>query len=193
MRLWLAFALAIGVNIMAPAQERATGEAGPKIGNIQLQETSGATISLQSYSGKVIVLIFWSFKCPVSLAYIDRIEALQRKYRPQGVVFFGVASSTNETPAEIRANLSNLPFSLPVMLDSEGKLADMLGATHTPEVFVLDREGVVRYRGALDNNKRVGEKGRIAYTENALDSILAGTQVMLSETKPFGCVIKRRK
>lgn len=183
--------LILGVSaICMPASQSAA--IGTKVADFQLEDSAGGVRSLQSYSGKVVVLVFWSFKCPVSLAYNDRIEALQRKYGDRGVAVLGVASGANETPAEIRANVANLNFPLPVLLDSEGMLAQSLGATHTPGVFILDGGAVLRYRGALDNNKKTGDSGRIAYAEDALDAILSGRAVAVAETTPFGCTIRRK-
>jgi peroxiredoxin len=174
------------------AQPTQTAGIGSTVGSFQLPDASGTSRSLQSYSGKVVVFVFWSFKCPVALAYNERIETLRNQYAGRGVEVFGVSSGSKETSSEIRANLANLNMSMPVLLDSEGRLAEQLGATHTPAVFILDRGGVLRYRGALDNNKRVGDNGRIAYAEDALDAILAGRAVAVPETRPFGCVIRRK-
>jgi len=165
---------------------------GSKIGNFQLPDVSGTTRSLQSYSATLVVLVFWSFKCPVSLVYGERMERLQKKYADKGVVIFGIDSSDNESSAEIRANLNHLRLAVPVLLDSEGSLAEKLGATHTPSVFILDGDGVLRYKGALDNNKRTEERGRVAYAEDAIDALLAGRSVAISETKPFGCGLRWR-
>jgi peroxiredoxin len=178
--------------IMLCTSTVAGAELGSKLQSFQLKDTSGATRSLESYSGKIIVFVFWSFKCPVSLAYDDRVEKLQAKYTDKGIVVLGVASGANDSPDEIRANAANLKIQFPVLLDSEGDLAENLGATHTPDVFILDKEAVLRYRGALDNNKKPGESGRIAYAEDAIDAILAGRVAPVSETRPFGCSIKRR-
>jgi len=141
---------------------------------------------------KLMVLVFWSFKCPVALAYDDRMNELQDKYGNKGVVVFGVASAANETSAQIRANTANLNLKVPVMLDSEGSLAEILEATHAPSVFILDKNSILRYKGSLDNNKKAGESGRIAYVEDAIDAILAARPVAVPETRPFGCSIKRR-
>lgn len=59
---------------------------GSQIANFQLSDTSEKTHSLNAYSGNVVVLVFWSFKCPVSLAYIDRIEEIRSKYEGKKVV-----------------------------------------------------------------------------------------------------------
>jgi hypothetical protein len=139
-----------------------------------------------------VSLFFWSFKCPISLAYTGRMEALQNKYRDRGVVVLGIAAAVNETPEEIRANTANLKITVPVLLDSEGELAGKLGATHTPCVFILDGKLVLQYKGAPDNNKLPGDKGRIAFVDNIIEALLEGNPVHISETKPFGCIIKRR-
>jgi|WetSurMetagenome_2_1015567.scaffolds.fasta_scaffold164177_2 peroxiredoxin len=180
----------LGVSASAPGQS-AAAEIGSKVSNFQLADVSGEAWSLRSYSGKIVVMVFWSYKCPVSLSYDTRIEELQNRYGSKGVITVAIASSSNESPEEIRANHSNRGMHLPVLLDSEGNVAEKMGATHAPDVFILDGEGILRYRGALDNNKRPGENGRIGYAEEALDSILAGRDVRITETRPLGCSLKQ--
>jgi peroxiredoxin len=165
---------------------------GSRLPGFQLKDASGTSRSLESYSGKIVVLVFWSCKCPVSLTYDERVEKLQAKYSDKSIVVLGVDSNANDNADEIRANAANLKIQFPILLDSEGDVSEKLGATHTPDFFVLDRESVLRYRGALDNNKKVGENGRIAYVEDAIDAILSGRAIPVSETRPFGCSIKRR-
>jgi peroxiredoxin len=165
---------------------------GEKIGEFRLQDTAGNIHSLDSYAGKVIVLAFWSFKCPVALACNDRLTALQSKYGNRGVVVLGVASNANESKAEIQRNVSNLNLSFPILLDSDGMVAERLGASHTPSIFILDPGAILRYKGSLDNNKKLGDRGREANAEEAIDSILAGQPVAKPETAFFGCSIKRK-
>jgi peroxiredoxin len=174
-----------------PVPSAQTIEIGSKISSFEPLPTVFASQSI-SLSGKAVVFVFWSFKCPVSLAYSDRMNELQEKYRDKGIAVFGVASAANETGEEIRANIDNLKLQVPVLLDKEGSLAAMLGATHTPSVFVFDEGKTLRYKGALDNNKKNGESKRVAYVEDAINAILAGHPVPVPETKPFGCSIKRR-
>ena len=164
---------------------------GQRVTGMRLADSEGRSHSLDEYAGKILVLEFWSFKCPVSLAYDARVAALLSKYRGRGVSFLAVASNRNESPIEVRRNAENLKLPVPVLLDREGFLADRLGATHSPSVMILDGSGILRYRGAIDNNKHEGERGRIAYVEQALDAILAGQPVPSAETQPFGCGIRR--
>jgi peroxiredoxin len=173
------------------AQPIQIAEIGSRVESFQLADVSGAGRTLQSYSGRTVVLVFWSFKCPVSLAYQERMEMLQDQYRGKGVTVLGISSGSNEAAADIQANILNLKFKIPVLLDSDGIAAEKLGATHTPSVFILDGSSVLRYRGSIDNNKRVGDKTRIAYAEDAISAILAGQPVSIPETRVFGCSIKR--
>ena len=189
MRILAAFACLLIAGTIAIRAVHAA-EIGSRIGNFQLSDISGTPLSLQSYSGKIVVFVFWSFKCPVSLAYNERIEELRARYGEKGVMVLQIASGANETSPAIKANAANLNIRVPVLLDPEGSAAEKLGATHTPSVFIVDSRAILRYKGALDNNRKMGEKGRIAYVENALDSILSGETVPVAETRAFGCSIR---
>jgi peroxiredoxin len=165
---------------------------GEKVGDFKLQDTAGNTHSPAAYAGKLLVFVFWSFKCPTALACDDRLAALQTKYGNRGVVVLAVASNSNESQAEIQRNAANLNLSFPILLDSDGTFADRLGATITPSVYILDGGGALRYRGALDNRGKPGDKRREAYAEDAIESILAGQSVANPETQAAGCSIKRK-
>lgn len=169
----------------------AAAQMGEKVSGFHLTDSSGNAHTLEDYAGKILVLEFWSFKCPVSLAYDERVAQLQSKYSQREVVVLAVASNRNESPVEVQRNAANLKLPFPVLLDRDGALADKVGATHTPSVVILDRTGKLSYRGAIDNNKRTDERGRVAYVEEALDALLAGLPVPQAETKVFGCSIKR--
>jgi peroxiredoxin len=158
--------------------------------DLRLSDTAGKEHSLADYAGKIVLLEFWSFKCPVSLAYNDRIADLQSKYGDQGLVVLALASNKNESPAEVTRNAANLKLPFPVLLDHDGLIAARLGATHTPSVFIVDRQGVLRYRGAIDNNLRSGEPGRKAFAEEALDALMANRPIAQPQTKEFGCRIR---
>lgn len=174
--------------ISAVPQGAQVGERAP---DFRLSDTAGKEHSLSAYRGGIVVLEFWSFKCPVSLAYDERMADLRRKYAGRGVVFLGVSSNRNESPSEVERNVRNLNIAFPMLLDADGALAERLGATHTPAVFVIDQTGVLRYRGSIDNNRKPGERGRVAYAEDSLEAILAGREIPEPETREFGCSIRR--
>jgi peroxiredoxin len=162
---------------------------GHKVPDFQLKDTTGQLHTLKSHAGQIIVLVFWSYKCPVVLAENERFIALQAKYAGKGITVLGVDSNSNETVEEISRNAANLKVAFSILIDADKVLANNLGATHTPDIFVIDRNGEVRYQGAFDNNKKEGSKGRELYVENAVDDLLAGKSVRIAETKAFGCII----
>jgi len=121
-----------------------------------------------------VVLVFWSYKCPVVLAANQQFNAFQAKYEGKGITLLGVDSSSNETPEEISRNAAHLKITFPYLIDSDKVLASNLRATHAPTLFVIDRDREVRYQGAFDNNKKEGSKDREPYADNAIDDLLAG-------------------
>lgn len=169
----------------------ATAQVGSKPAGIKLVDANGKTFTLDSFAGKILVLEFWSFKCPVTLAYDQRMAALQAKFSSRGVEFLAIASNKNESAVETARNAENLRLPIRVFLDPDGVAAEICGATHTPSVVLLDGSGVMRYRGAIDNNKQATESGRVAYVEEAIAKLLANRPVDPSETKVFGCSIKK--
>lgn len=165
---------------------------GSRIDNFRLSDVSGTEQSLQSYSGKIVVLVFWSFKCPTSLFYAERVQKLHDTYSHRGVVLLEVSSAPNEKASEIRANIANLNLTIPFLMDTDGFLAEKLGATQTPSLFIFDEAHYLRYAGALDNNRKIGESGRIAYAEDALEALLAFRPISVPKTKNVGCALPGR-
>ncbi len=184
--------MALLLLLAVPPCSAAAVDIGAKVENFSLPDAMGNKYSLSQYSGRVIVLSFWAFKCPVSLSYDDRLGDLLNKYANSRVVVIAVDSNANESPDEIRANLANLKLPFPVLLDSDGSLADRLNATMAPTICVIDGNGMLRYRGSLDNGKKTGDPGRVAYVEQAIEDILAGRGVKTTETRANGCPIRRR-
>jgi peroxiredoxin len=164
-------------------------EVGTRVVDFRLNDTEGRTHALSGYAGKIVVLAFWAFKCPVALAANVHLAAIENKYGARGVVVLAIASSANETPVEIRRNAANLKLTFPVLLDADGIVAEKLGATHTPTVFVVDQTGMLRYQGGLENPRDGGRNGPV---EESLDAMLGGRPVALPETPPSGCTIRRR-
>jgi peroxiredoxin len=166
-------------------------EIGTKAPDFSLQDASGKAHTMREYAGRVVVLAFWAFKCPIVLSSDARLRAIQSKFGGAGVEILAVNSNNNESPLEIRKNAENLGLPYPVLIDEDGILAEKLRVTQTPTFYVIDRQGVVRYQGALDN-KKPGESGRAAYLEDALNEVLAGKAVSIPETRPSGCTIRRK-
>jgi peroxiredoxin len=165
---------------------------GSKVPDFRLVDSAGKTHSAMDYSGRIVVIAFWSFKCPVSLVYDERLREVSEKYSGGGVTVVAVDSNSNESGPEVARNAQNRNLPYPILIDEDGALADKLQATLVPSFFVFDAAGVMRYQGPLDNNKKPGDRTRIPYLEQALDDLLSGRPVANPEFPFFGCAIRRR-
>ena len=163
---------------------------GERIDNFRLLDDSDTRHTLNTYSGKITVFVSWSYKCPSSIRYTERLDALHRKYDKSRVAVVGIFMGDEENAAAIRANKSNLGIHFPILLDSDGQLTSMFGATHIPSVFIVDENARLRYRGAIDNDKQAGDKKRVAYAEDAVEALLSGRSPAVQETEAKGCIIR---
>jgi hypothetical protein len=143
-----------------------------------------------AFGQDVTVVVFISTVCPVSNSYNLRMKELYRVYAPKGVKFEFLNANQNESPAEVEDHARSVGFPFPVMRDSNNVMADRLGAEYTPESFVIDRQGVVRYHGRIDDAQNPA-RVRQDSLRLAIDAVLAGRDVPAPETKAFGCTIKR--
>jgi len=136
------------------------------------------------------MVTFIATQCPVSNAYNERMKSLYNDYTPKGVKFVFVNSNRTESSANVAQHAREHGFPFAVYKDGDNVAADRFGATVTPEAFVIDGAGVVRYHGSIDdsqNEQRVGTQR----LRSALDAVLAGHAPGQAETKAFGCSIKR--
>jgi peroxiredoxin len=143
------------------------------------------SLALAERGHAAVVVLFLSTLCPYSNYYNDLLRDLSKEYSRQGVVFVGINSSRVETLAEIREHARMHGHTFPILRDSDGKVAELFDARRTPEVFLLDRDGTLRYHG------RIASKISSPDLKNALDALLAGKPVHPAETKAFGCAIPR--
>src|SRR6202051_5036901 len=100
-----------------------------------------------AFAQNITVVVFISTVCPVSNSYNLRMKELYRDYAPKGVKFEFLNANQNESQVEVEDHARRVGFPFPVSKDSNNVIADRLGAEYTPESFVIDRDGVVRYHG----------------------------------------------
>ena len=164
---------------------------GTTIDDFKLPDTDGAEHSLKSLTGKNgAVLIFISVQCPVSNGYNERMEKLAEDYKARGVNVIGINSNVTEPAAAVKAHASEKHFTFTVLKDDGNKIADRLGATRTPEAYVINAGGKLVYHGRIDNSQNTAN-----ITSNdlrqALDELLAGKPISKTGGAAFGCTIKR--
>ncbi|MDQ3907886.1 MAG: thioredoxin family protein [Acidobacteriota bacterium] len=164
---------------------------GTVVEDFKLPDTDGREHTLSSLKGKNgTVLIFISVQCPVSNAYNERMEKLYEDYRDRGVSVVGINANSTEPAEVVKAHAKEKGLNFPVLKDPANKIADRLGAGHTPEVFFLDASGKLVYHGAIDNATNP-VMVNTNHLRNAIDAVLAGKQVERADVKAFGCSIKR--
>ncbi len=171
--------------------------AGPQVGGaapgFTLTTVDGKTFSLAdaARAHKAVVVMFIATKCPYSNAYNDRMRDMAAAYEKQGIQFAGINSNKTEPAEEVTAHAKQHGFGFALMKDPDNKVADLYDARHTPEIFVVDPDGKVRYHGRIDENYEEPAKVASPDLKNALDALLAGKPIAKAETKAFGCTIKR--
>jgi hypothetical protein len=141
-------------------------------------------------AGKVTVVVFYSTICPISNEYNERIRQLYHDYSPKGVQILVMNANQNESREQVRDHIRAAEFDFPIYLDTRNVVADRLGASVTPESFVIDASGAVRYHGPIDDARNPA-RIHVHLLRDSIDAVLAGKPVAKPEAKAFGCTIKR--
>jgi peroxiredoxin len=164
---------------------------GTTIDDFKLPDTDGAERSLNALKGKNgAVLIFISVQCPVSNAYNERMEKLAQDYKAKGVNVIGINSNNTEPAAAVKSHAGEKHLTFTILKDDGNKIADRLGATRTPEAYVIDAGGKLVYHGRIDNSQKL-EGITSTDLRDALDEMLAGKPISKTGGAAFGCTIKR--
>jgi thiol-disulfide isomerase/thioredoxin len=157
--------------------------------DFELQDLKGQFHRLSDYRGRIVIVNFWSAECPHSERTDHYLVSLLEKWNGQ-VVLLSIASNRNESIQMVK-EVAETRLIPKVLLDSDGVVADLCGAVTTPHVFILDREGILRYRGAVDNiTFRLREVSHF-FLQEAVEALLAGSLPALAETPAYGCTIVR--
>jgi len=165
---------------------------GAKVSDFTLTDLQGNTASWTNLKGGITVVLFIATKCPISNGYNDRMNELYRDYTAKGVKFVFINANASEPAKEVEDHARQHGFAFSVYKDPGNAVADRFNAQVTPEAFVVDSSGTVRYHGYIDdslNPARIQKQS----LRLALDAVLTGRGPEPAETKAFGCTIKRQK
>lgn len=157
--------------------------------NFELPDLQGKLHRLSDYRGDIIILNFWSAECPHSERTDHYLTDLVAK-RNGHVVLLSIAANRNESIQllEEAAIARRLPI---VLIDAAHVTADLYEAQTTPHVFVIDKEGILRYRGAVDDVRFRQKRATRFFLEEALEALLDGRLPELAEVPAYGCTIVR--
>ncbi len=174
------------------AEDRLVGQ---KIDDFKLRDFRGAERSLSDHAdSELVVVAFLGTECPLAKLYAPRLSLLSKKYKDLGVAFLGIDANRQDSNTELLHYARAHEVDFPLLKDLGNEIADRFDARRTPEVFVLDAERVVRYRGRIDNQYDVGIQ-RPEPTNNdladVLDTLLGGGDVAEPISDAPGCLIGR--
>jgi peroxiredoxin len=162
---------------------------GDRAPDFSLSDLAGETHHLADERGRVVVLNFWSAVCPWSLRADDALAELFHEWRPR-VTYWPIASNADETIEVLRSAAAERSLGV-VLHDVEQRVADRYGAVATPQFFVIDVQGRVRYLGALDDVTFRNRIPRRAYLAQAVESVLDGRPPDPAMTLAHGCSLVR--
>lgn len=205
-KFWLAFVavLALGTATTLFFQQK-NAQASPlgypigaTVADFKLQNVNGNSVSLSDYKDKKgVIVVFTTNHCPFAKAYEERIIGLDKKYAIQGFPVLAInsndASDYEEDSFEnMKKRANEKGYSFPYLQDASQSVARTFGATRTPHLFVLRNDGgkfTVQYIGTIDDNYQDPASVTKRYVEDAVNNILLGKPVVVTQTKAVGCAI----
>jgi len=185
----LMIALLVGTTVSIQAQQ---------VANFALTNVGdGKVVSLDTYSSSAgVAIIFTSNACAFDDYYRSRIDKLSREYQDKVPVLL---VNSNPDPLETVDNMTRkaqqLNLNIPYLADKDQALMKKLGASKSPQVFLLKNNGgkfSIVYRGAIDDNPQVEADVRHAYLKDAIDTLLTNQKVATPEVRPVGCTIRKK-
>jgi len=191
-------ALVSAVSLSISANAADVGKPAPEF---SAKDAKGAAVSLADLKGKVVVLEWINHGCPFVVKHYGskNMQKLQETYTAKGVVWISINSGTkasgsftdNEAFLKISSEKGSKASHL--IADESGTIGKAYGAKTTPHMFVINKDGVLVYNGAIDS-KKTTEPADIATSDNyvakALDAVLDGKAVETAKTEPYGCSVK---
>jgi peroxiredoxin len=169
---------------------------GDRVFDFALPGVDGKTHSLADYRDKeAVVVIFSCNHCPYVLAWEDRMIQIQADYADKGVQLLAIGANDAEKYPDdsfprMKEHAQAKGFNFPYLHDESQEVARAYGAERTPEVFLFDKSGALRYHGVIDDNHEEPDAVQHHYLRDALDSVLAGKAPAVTQTAPRGCTIK---
>ena len=183
----------------APAPTPAVAEVGRPAPDFSLKDLDGKPYTLAQFRGKTVVLEWFNPNCPFVTRNHTKgpLKDMAAKVQQGGVVWLSINSNGPGKEGygvdNNKAGIAAFHMVNPVLLDSDGKVGHAYGARTTPHMFVIDPQGTVVYRGAIDNAQD-GDPDQgapfVNYVDNALVDLSAKRPVRTPDTKSYGCSVK---
>ncbi|HEY1066520.1 MAG TPA: redoxin domain-containing protein [Pirellulales bacterium] len=185
------------IAIEKPAVAEPAGSIGRVIDDFKLSDFQGQEVSLSGLADqRLVVVAFLGVECPLAKLYTTELVTLQKIYARHKVAFLAIDANRQDSTSEMAAFAKTHKLDFPFLKDVGNAVADKIGATRTPEVFVLDESRTVRYSGRVDDRWQVGVQRKEPTRRDlvaAIDQLLAKRKVAVERTEPIGCLIGRTR
>jgi mono/diheme cytochrome c family protein len=170
----------------------AVGDRLPDFRFRDLDGRRGTLDRLLSNGAEAVVVVMRDGGCPVAQRYGPAIARIEAEFADRGVAFVHLNVNASESAADMRADAERFGLAGAYVRDPDWRVARVLQPATTTEVFVIDRAGTLRYRGAVDDQYGLGyTRPRVnhPYLRQALESVLAGEPVVVASTRADGCLV----
>ena len=154
-----------------------------------LPDLQGTLHHLQELRGRVVILNFWSAECPWSRRADHELLNLLPGWG-EAVVYWAIASNFNEPPELLQQAAAEHGLAT-VLVDASQMVADLYGAQATPQLYVIDPQGMLAYQGAFDDVTFRQRTPTRHYLQEAVQALLDGKQPDPAQTLAYGCAIVR--
>lgn len=172
---------------------------GDKATDFKLKSVDGKMYGMADFKdAKGFIVVFTCNHCPFAVKYEDRVNALAKKYKSKGYILLAInPNDPSVQPADsfelMKVRAKEKGFAFPYLFDEGQKIYPQYGATKTPHVFLLDKNRIVKYIGAIDDNVDSANEVKEKYLENAIAALESGKIPSPETTKAIGCSIKTKK
>ncbi len=167
--------------------------------DFRLKSVDGTMVSMANYkNAKGFVVVFTCNHCPFAVKYEDRINDFAKKYTDKGYILLAINPNDPSVQAgdsfeKMQERAKEKGFVFPYLFDENQQIYPKYGATKTPHFFLLDKNRVVKYIGAFDDNAEDSSMVKEHYLENAVAMLEKGQDPNPAITKAIGCSIKVKK
>lgn len=172
---------------------------GEKVPNFTLTDSAGQERSLASYEGKTVILEWINPECPY-VVNCYRSGAMTGAYKnvkalDPTVVWLAINSTSTTKPQRNQLWIEQHKIKYPILMDLEGTVGRLYDARRTPHMFVIDKKGILRYHGAIDDNRFANKPADevTTYVVNAVKQLVAEETVTPDYVKPYGCTVKYKR
>jgi peroxiredoxin len=177
-----------------PAEETNTAVVDKPAPDFELKDEAGNAHKLSDYKGKIVVLEWTNPGCPYVERHKGEEKTMTKTHKALGeeVVWLAVDSTKSVTAESAKKAKKEWGFPQPVLLDPSGDAGKLYDAKTTPHMYVIDKKGLLRYQGAIDDDARdkKAQKERVNYVSQAVQALQKGEDVAKKQTKPYGCSVK---